>query len=113
MPRKLPVARDLDLEELSRLDLAGGEITNVVLNAARLALQRDEHGPVTMTDFREALVMEPEGCLRNDDRNRIGFSLQAPAEVGSDNFDWRDLRGLGKLLGSMFSGPRPQARIAQ
>ena len=73
MPRKLPVARDLDLEELSRLDLTGGEIKNVVLNAARLALQRDERGPVTMADFREALSVEARGGWNGHNRSGIGF----------------------------------------
>ena len=46
----------------------------------------------------------------------------APLGVGTPtarrNFDWRDLRGLGKLPGSMFSGPRvpskecPMSRVA-
>jgi SpoVK/Ycf46/Vps4 family AAA+-type ATPase len=46
LPKKLPLARDVDFNQLSEADLAGGEIKNVVLNAARLALQRDEQGPV-------------------------------------------------------------------
>ena len=73
MPQKLPLAQDLDLEELSSLDLAGGEIKNVVLNAARIALQRDECGPVTMADFRDALSMEERGGWSEQNRSPIGF----------------------------------------
>jgi hypothetical protein len=42
-------------------------------------------------------------------RGVVGHS----AAVGSDNFDWRCLRGLGRLPGLVFFGPRAQARIAQ
>jgi hypothetical protein len=31
-----------------------------------------------------------------------------PSGCGSDNFDWRDLRGLGRMLGSMFFSPGPE-----
>ena len=69
----MPLDPGLDLGELSRLALSGGEIKNVVLNAARLALQRDEQGPVTMADFQEALSMEKQGGWSDENRPRIGF----------------------------------------
>ena len=73
LPRKLPLARDVDLGRLCETDLTGGEIKNVVLNAARLALQRSETGPVTMEDFHEALEMERGGGWNDGARKRIGF----------------------------------------
>ena len=73
LPRKLPLARDVDLGRLCEMDLTGGEIKNVVLNAARLALQRSETGPVTMGDFHEALEMERGGGWNDGARKRIGF----------------------------------------
>ena len=74
LPRKLPLARDVDLDELSRVDFVGGEIKNVVLNAARLALGREEAGSVAMGDFRAAVAMEQDGSWNQNARNRIGFS---------------------------------------
>ena len=73
LPEKMPKSTDIDLDELSREDLVGGEIKNVVLNAARLALQRDEQGMVTMQDFREAISMERVGQWNGEKRGRIGF----------------------------------------
>jgi ATP-dependent 26S proteasome regulatory subunit len=69
----MPKAPDIDLDELSREDLVGGEIKNVVLNAARLALQRDEQSTVTMQDFRQAIAMERLGQWNGEKRGRIGF----------------------------------------
>ena len=69
----MPKSPDIDLDELSREDLVGGEIKNVVLNAARLALQREEQGMVTMQDFREAISMERVGQWNGEKRGRIGF----------------------------------------
>jgi len=73
LPEKLPLAKDVNLDQLSRVDLVGGEIKNVVLNAARLTLQRAEHGPVAMADFRKAIQMEQEGKWKSEGRSRIGF----------------------------------------
>ena len=73
MPRTMPTSRDLDLDELSTAELVGGEIKNVVLNAARIAVRRDDRGPVTMRDFREALAMEQQGRWTDGRRGPIGF----------------------------------------
>ena len=73
LPPKMPLAQDVDLVALSQTDLVGGEIKNVILNAARSALQRAETGPVTHADFCKALQMEREGKWKSDGRSRIGF----------------------------------------
>jgi SpoVK/Ycf46/Vps4 family AAA+-type ATPase len=73
LPQKLPLAPDVDLDQLSASDLTGGEIKNVVLNAARLALRRDGQGPVTLVDFGKALVMEREGRWSEGTGGKIGF----------------------------------------
>jgi len=73
LPHKLPLERDVELDELSVWELAGGEIKNVVLNAARIAVKRDECGPVTMQDFREAVAMEYMGRWNRNHQGRIGF----------------------------------------
>jgi hypothetical protein len=58
LPPKLPLAPDISLDLLCKSDLSGGEIKNVVLNAARLAWKRDPPGPLSMNDFQEALTLE-------------------------------------------------------
>jgi SpoVK/Ycf46/Vps4 family AAA+-type ATPase len=73
LPEKMPLAKDVNLHELSRADLVGGEIKNAILNAARLALQRGADGPITNADFCKAILMEQEGKWKNDGRSRIGF----------------------------------------
>jgi ATP-dependent 26S proteasome regulatory subunit len=69
----MPKAPDIDLDELSHEDLVGGEIKNVILNAARMALERDVQSIVTMQDFREAIAMEQAGQWNGERRERIGF----------------------------------------
>lgn len=73
LPKKMPLGREINLDELSHEDLVGGEIKNVILNASRFALQRDERGPVTMADFRKAVELERSGQWSRANRTRIGF----------------------------------------
>jgi hypothetical protein len=54
-PRKTPV-KDLDYEKLSKLNVAGGNIRNIALNAAFLAA--DEDGPVDMNHIWRAVKSE-------------------------------------------------------
>ncbi|MDY0168480.1 MAG: ATP-binding protein [Thermoguttaceae bacterium] len=75
LPRKLPLARDVELDVLSRADLVGGEIKNIILNAARLALQRTDAGLVTMHDFQTAIRIEQEGGWNGAHGKRIGFGV--------------------------------------
>jgi len=69
---KLPLASDVDLDWLSEARLTGGQIKNVVLNAARLALAAREEGPVGRADFEEALKMEKKAD-EDEPRERMGF----------------------------------------
>lgn len=46
---------------LSRHDLSGGEIKNVVLNAARIAVRRGPNSRVSPEDFAQAVRMEHAG----------------------------------------------------
>jgi SpoVK/Ycf46/Vps4 family AAA+-type ATPase len=73
-PKKMPLAGDVDFDELAKTDLTGGEIKNVLLNAARLALCRGEKGDVTMSDFRKAIYMETVGKW-NKEKPKTGFCL--------------------------------------
>ena len=72
LPERLPLGGDVDIEMLAGEELTGGEIKNVVLNAARLALVRGARGPVTMGDFVEALGME-RASTWSGRKGRIGF----------------------------------------
>jgi len=74
IPRKMPLARDVDFEELAEANLTGGEIKNVLLNAARNALSRDPNGRVAMEDFRLAVEMERDGRWTKEKRGQIGFA---------------------------------------
>ena len=67
-PSQMPLAADVNADRMSEWDLAGGEIKNVVLNAARLALGRCCQGPVEMKDFTTAVSLELDGTLEQPRR---------------------------------------------
>jgi len=73
IPEKLPLARNVSLDKLSEDELTGGQIKNVVLNAARLALKRRRNPSVKMQDFRRAIEMEKEGGWNGERGTKIGF----------------------------------------
>lgn len=83
LPKKLPLNDDVNLDELSRTPLTGGEIKNVVLNAARRAADRG--GPkrerkVAMADFLWALEHEVKGKDFSEEcRETIGFRRPSTA----------------------------------
>lgn len=67
IPAQMPVAEDVSLEKLSTYEFSGGQIKNVILNAARIALMRSDSNGVTVADFDSAIQMEINGSdsLRN------------------------------------------------
>jgi len=74
LPKRLPLAEDVDLEELTESDLSGGEIKNVVVNAARVALERDRKPlRVTMQDLRDGIVLVKQGTWTAGSHETIGF----------------------------------------
>ncbi len=77
LPEEMPVGPDVDLDNLSQEDLSGGEIKNVILNAARLSLQRDCQGGVVMNDFLAALALERDGRWSEQSATRVGFGRGA------------------------------------
>ena len=85
LPKKLPLADDVNLDELSRTPLTGGEIKNVVLNAARRAADgggAKRGRKVTMADFLWALEYEVKGKDFSEEyREAIGFR-RPPVAVG-------------------------------
>jgi hypothetical protein len=76
LPKSLPLARDVDIAELAQKDLSGGEIKNVILNAARAACGRKGKAPVTMDDFRRALDQELKGSWATPARKPAGFLVE-------------------------------------
>ena len=73
IPEKMPLADDVDLDALAREDLTGGEIKNVVLNAARISLARDREGSVTVEDLERAIEMETASRWGEYGKRRLGF----------------------------------------
>jgi AAA+ superfamily predicted ATPase len=73
LPKKIPLAHDVDFCRLAEVDLSGGEIKNVILNAARLALCRDPEGKLTMADFEEAVRMETNERSSAEGKAVVGF----------------------------------------
>ncbi|MBN1256585.1 MAG: ATP-binding protein [Planctomycetes bacterium] len=71
LPKKLPLAKDVDVERLANEELTGGEIKNAVLNAARMGLCRGPKSKINMKDFQKAIQMETTGKWTGD--KRIGF----------------------------------------
>ena len=75
VPDTLPLAKDVDLEALAAADLSGGEIKNVLLNAARNALARDgAAGRLCMEDFHEAIREVQESRFSEKHARPIGFA---------------------------------------
>lgn len=60
IPAKMPLHSDVNLPILAKFELTGGQIKNVVLNAARSALARDAEN-VALDDFMKALLRVLEG----------------------------------------------------
>ena len=75
VPRKMPLAEDVDVGALAAHELTGGEIKNAVLNAARRALTRGADTRVTAADFDEAVRMECHG--KWSEKGSIGFKPRA------------------------------------
>lgn len=81
-PDTLPLADDIDIDLLADSALTGGEIKNVVLNAARRAAARQESRQLCMADFVWALEKEVKGKdFSGDARGMIGFKNNSNAAV--------------------------------
>lgn len=74
LPNKLPLADNVDFAALCANDLTGGEIKNVILNAARRAAARGRKTKVEMMDFDWALAAELSGKdLSGRGGKKLGF----------------------------------------
>jgi len=60
LPKKMPLNSDVDFEALHKLDVAGGHIKNIILNAARHAVSEDSED-VKMSHFEAAAAQSVKG----------------------------------------------------
>lgn len=75
LPKKLPLADDVDVDALATHDLSGGEIKNVILNATRNALVRNgSEARVCMDDFMDAIHTLKTGSWTQNTGRIIGFT---------------------------------------
>lgn len=93
IPGKAPVSKDVDYKKLSMYPLAGGNIKNAVLNAARMAAYRKQQ-EITMQDFVDAIEREAvsqKAFEANEQYEREGFyhqphqHTQEPVEMTEDH----------------------------
>ncbi len=73
LPKEMPVDKRVSLDQLSRFNLTGAEIKNVVLNTARIVLSRSNRQKADMRDFEEAVRMEEDNRWNREGGGRIGF----------------------------------------
>lgn len=73
LPAKMPLGKDVDKEELSKAKLTGGQIKNVILNAARLAIASDAE-EVSKANFDAAIarLVGTAGLMGSDNWSQDG-----------------------------------------
>ena len=83
IPKKCPISKDVDFEELADFPLAGGNIKNVVLNAARMAAFKGlPH--LNYELFYEAIENEARGIQSWQKEMKKGNSFRESRESGSE-----------------------------
>lgn len=73
LPEEMPLSEDINMDRLAGEELTGGEIKNVVLNAARMALVRGSDATIRMDDFLRAINMDTAGGWTGKEEG-IGFA---------------------------------------
>jgi SpoVK/Ycf46/Vps4 family AAA+-type ATPase len=86
IPKIAPIAKDVDFHALAGHPMAGGNIKNAVLNAARMAAYKKQK-EITMQDFTDAIEKEAMG--------QKAFEAEADAETR------------GRLFGHTHKDERP------
>lgn len=76
IPKKAPIAKDVDFSELAKIRLTGGNIKNIVLSAARVAAYREKK-EIDLDSFKEAIKKEVDAIKSFKDeieksQNNIG-----------------------------------------
>ena len=73
LPKKLPLHKDVSIEKLSKVELTGGEIKNIVLNASRIAILRGKRVRIMVDDFEQAIDLETKGRWKKQNTS-MGFA---------------------------------------
>lgn len=88
IPKKAPLDKDVDLEHLSEHAIAGGNIKNAVLNAARIAAFRGDK-KLRHEHFQEAIEKEMKGLQafiseyeKTSHQTMVGHVSRSPTGVG-------------------------------
>ena len=114
--RHVPLADDVDLDELARITpgMVGAELANVV-NEAALAAARRRQSRVTHRDFTEALekvqlgtarhLVMPEAERRRTAYHESGHALLGMIQPGADPVRKVSIIPRGRALGVTFSTP--------
>jgi len=73
LPSKMPLGKDVDKDELTKAKLTGGQIKNVILNAARMAIAEDAEA-VYKTHFDSAIsrLVSTSGLMGGDNWTQDG-----------------------------------------
>lgn len=93
IPKKMPLAKDVSMEKLAENRLTGGQIKNVIVQAARLALSGDAK-EVKLAHFESAIkrVQKSKSLMGSASRYsqtvvREGFGKSVSRKVQSDDLD--------------------------
>lgn len=92
IPKKAPLAKDVKYDELSEFPLTGGAIKNAVLNAARMAVYKNQKN-ITRKNFHDAIEKEVISqqewtSAQQNSRRQVGAYAPSPKEFA---------RSFGKL----------------
>lgn len=82
LPEKMPLGEDVQIDTLAQFELTGGQIKNVVLNAARFAVAADKKA-VDANDFAQAVQRVLEGKK----------AFTAPRENGRNQWSKEIIKG--------------------
>jgi SpoVK/Ycf46/Vps4 family AAA+-type ATPase len=74
LPSKMPLADNVNIEKLAKLELTGGQIKNAILSAARLA-SSDESNKVSLANFEKAItrITKSKNLMGSASRYMQGF----------------------------------------
>lgn len=74
IPDNAPLDSDVNFTLLAKdFQFAGGNVKNVVLNAARVAVSRGQDSKITMDDLKDAAIKEINGSKFFRDDRKMGF----------------------------------------
>ena len=90
LPKKMPLAKDVDIPALSSHKLTGGDIKNVILLSARKAIAKNKE-EVTMADFVECIEQELD-AQEDFENNRPHAAPDSVYDIGPSVDKQRDKR---------------------